>query len=711
MRILWVKAGGLVPLDTGGKIRSYYILRELARRHEVTFFTFYAAHSPDTHRELERIFQRVVCHQLQIPAQRSWADYRDYGRDFFSGYPHAVAKYCQPGVSEDLHKIMGEVAFDAVVCDFVTPAAVIPWEQACPKILFTHNVEAVIWRRHYQVAVNPLWKAVCLREYLAMDHFERHYLERAQHVLTVSENDRDYFARFTPPSKITVIPTGVDVNYFQPEPDAERPNSMIFTGSMDWLPNEDAVFYFAKRVLPLIRRQVPDATLRVVGRRPSERLRALAAKDRGVQVTGQVEDIRPHVRGAAVYVVPLRIGGGTRLKIFEAMAMGKAVVSTSVGAEGLPVHDRRDILLADTPEHFARQVLGLLANREERIALGRAARALVEEKYSWAAVACRFEETLAEVVHGAAEAVPVRSPLITVPRPGRTHIQEGLDHREPGGRPADGRRRIPARAVSLLFHDVVNQGDVTSSGFLVPGANRYKLDRVEFERDLAAIAQAVPQKPERLPEGAPSSSVRGEPGAVPFFLTFDDGGSSAWSCIDGLLEPWGWKAHFLITTGYIGNRGFLGKNQIKALRRQGHVIGSHSASHPERMSACGWQRLLDEWETSVETLSDILGEPVTVASVPGGYYSKRVAEAAAHAGIRVLFTSEPTTVATQVDGCLVLGRFTILRGMPPAAVARLVQGKRVPRASQYLAWNLKKAGKYLGGEGWLAIRKRLLRRE
>ncbi len=428
-------------------------------------------------------------------------------------------------------------------------------------------------------------------------------------------------------------------------------------------------------------------------------------------MTGEVEDIRPHVRGAAVYVVPLRIGGGTRLKIFEAMAMGKAVVSTSVGAEGLPVHDRQDILLADTPEDFARQVLGLLANREERLALGWAARALVEEEYSWAAVARRFDETLTVVVQGAAGAAPVYSPLIAVQQSGRTQIQEGVDHHEPGGSRADGRPRIPARAVTLLFHDVVNQGDVASSGFLVPGANRYKLDRIEFERDLAAIAQVVPKKPERLPEDLPSSSARGGPGVAPFYLTFDDGGASAWPCIDELLEPRGWKAHFLITTGYIGNQRFLGKNEIRALRGRGHVIGSHSASHPERMSVCGWQRLLDEWETSVKILSDILGEPVIVASVPGGYYSKRVAEAAARTGIRVLFTSEPTTVATQVDGCLVLGRFTILRGMSPSAVARLVQGKGIPPVSQYLAWNLKKAGKFVGGESWLAMRKRLLRRE
>jgi sugar transferase (PEP-CTERM/EpsH1 system associated) len=406
MKILWVKAGGLVPLDTGGKIRSYHIARELAHRHDVTLFTFYAAYSGDTHDELEGVFSRVVCHPLPIPAQRSWADYKEYARAFFSAYPHAIAKYCRPGVSADLRRLLGEEAFDAIVCDFVTPAALIPWEQGCPKILFTHNVEATIWRRHYQVAVNPLWKAVCFREYLAMAQFERLYLERATHVLTVSENDRDYFARFIPPSKITVIPTGVDVDYFQPQADREKSNTLVFTGSMDWLPNEDAVCYFAERILPLVRRQIPETTLQVVGRRPSKRLSALADRDRGVQVTGQVEDIRPYVREASVYVVPLRIGGGTRLKIFEAMAMGKAVVSTTVGAEGLPVQHGKNILLADDAEDFARQVIGLLENHEARTALGRAARELVEQKYSWASVAARFDEVFAKVVHRQPEVVP-----------------------------------------------------------------------------------------------------------------------------------------------------------------------------------------------------------------------------------------------------------------------------------------------------------------
>ena len=402
MRILWVKAGGLVPLDTGGKIRSYHILRELARRHEVTFFTFYPAHAGDVHHELERVFSDVVCCPLQIPAPRSSADYLEYARHLFSAYPHSMAKYYRPGVSERLQDTIEREGFDAIICDFVFAAGVIPWELACPKILFTHNVEAMIWQRHYQQARNPAWKAVCWREYRAMARAERLYAQRAERVLTVSEKDRDHFAGFIARSKITVIPTGVDVTYFRPSANGERPNTLVFTGSMDWLPNEDAVFYFVERILPLIRRRIADTSLWVVGRRPSERLCALAAKDGGVRVTGQVEDIRPYVRDASLYVVPLRIGGGTRLKIFEAMAMGKAVVSTSVGAEGLPVQHDENIILADGPEDFARCVVGLMKETEARIALGSSARRLVEQKYSWASVAAHFEGVLAEVAQNPA---------------------------------------------------------------------------------------------------------------------------------------------------------------------------------------------------------------------------------------------------------------------------------------------------------------------
>ncbi len=261
------------------------------------------------------------------------------------------------------------------------------------------------------------------------------------------------------------------------------------------------------------------------------------------------------------------------------------------------------------------------------------------------------------------------------------------------------------RAISLLYHDVVSQGDYESSGLSIPGANRYKLDVGEFGGHLAAIARALSCKP------ASVLNFLGEAkGPFPVFLTFDDGGSSAWTCIAGSLERYGWNGHFFITVDYIGARGFVGTEQIRALRKRGHVIGSHSCSHPERMSSCSWQQLVEEWGTSIKKLSDILGEEVSVASVPGGYYSRKVAEAASCAGIKALFNSEPTARCHRVNGCLVLGRYTMFAGMSAGVAAGVASGQLSPRLKQLLFWNSKKVAKSLLGESWLRMRKFLLGR-
>jgi glycosyltransferase involved in cell wall biosynthesis len=195
-----------------------------------------------------------------------------------------------------------------------------------------------------------------------------------------------------------VIPTGVDLDFFRPTAAADQPDSLVFTGAMDWMANEDAIFYFTQEVLPLIRKRIPKTSLLVVGRNPSSRLQELCRVTEGLEVTGRVEDIRPFVQRASVYIVPLRVGSGTRLKIFEAMAMGKAIVSTSIGAEGLPVRSGQNIMIADTPETFATAVVELLRNDGRRAELAGAARELVVERYGWGEAAKRFESVLEKLV-------------------------------------------------------------------------------------------------------------------------------------------------------------------------------------------------------------------------------------------------------------------------------------------------------------------------
>jgi len=193
------------------------------------------------------------------------------------------------------------------------------------------------------------------------------------------------------------IPTGVNVAYFAANGTPERTHHLVFSGAMDWYPNEDAMLYFIGEVLPAIRREIAGVTLTVVGRNPSSRLCA-AGDSAGVRITGTVDDVRSYIDEGAVYVVPLRVGGGTRLKIFEALSMGKAVVSTTIGAEGLPLVDGEHFLRADSVEEFSRAVVTLLRDHDRRNTLGNNGRQLVHEHYSWPSVARVFEAKCTEVL-------------------------------------------------------------------------------------------------------------------------------------------------------------------------------------------------------------------------------------------------------------------------------------------------------------------------
>jgi len=405
MRILWVKAGGLVPLDTGGKIRSYHTIRELAGQHDMTVYTFYERFTPDPHDELKAVARRVMARPLRLPARRGPRDYLRFARALLLGRPYSMWRFYTSEVRGEVRGLCHSGDFDVLVCDFVAPAGIIPWHARLPKVLFTHNVEAEIWARQAALAPSAAWKLAYRLESRALARTEVRYARLADEVIAVSRQNAEFFAQCAGPDKVTAVPTGVDTGYFQPAPGAEDPTRLVFTGSMDWTPNEDCVVYFVEEILPLVRAELPAVSFWVAGRRPSSRLRALA-DGKTVQVTGDVEDIRPYLQQAALYVVPMRSGSGTRLKIYEAMASGKAVVSTTVGAEGLGVTPEKDIVLADSPPEFAQAVTALLRDAARRRELGAAARVLVEERYSWAAAARAFEGVLLRAVRRRSTAHP-----------------------------------------------------------------------------------------------------------------------------------------------------------------------------------------------------------------------------------------------------------------------------------------------------------------
>jgi peptidoglycan/xylan/chitin deacetylase (PgdA/CDA1 family) len=256
------------------------------------------------------------------------------------------------------------------------------------------------------------------------------------------------------------------------------------------------------------------------------------------------------------------------------------------------------------------------------------------------------------------------------------------------------------RVIVLLYHDVIQPGRSGESGFSGAGAARYKIPVRAFRDHLAALARILPARV------IGDDGLAVVPANTPVLFTFDDGGVSAVDPIADLLEQHGWRGHFFVTTDHLGTPGFLSAAQVRQLNARGHIIGSHSCSHPARMSYCAPDEIDREWSLSCRALADVLGVPITTASVPGGYYSRRVGAAAAAAGVKVLFNSEPTTRTHTEAGCRVVGRYSVYDRTLAADVVGLVSSPPWRRMAQYVAWQLKKAAKAVGGTAYQTVRER-----
>lgn len=392
MRILWVKCDFLHPTTRGGQIRTLEMLKRLHARHEIHYIAYESPEYPEGLSRSHEYCARAYPVRRQIPRRSSFAFVTQMVGNIFSSMPLALSRYRSAALQEQIARVLSAFRFDSVVCDFLSPAPNFGTLANC--VLFQHNVETMIWRRHADNAPDPLRKLYFKLQAKRMFQWERRMCLSAGEIIAVSSQDAALMRKLFGIAAVSHIPTGVDIEYFRRPDGALSKADLVFLGSMDWMPNIDGVEYFVREIFPLIRKDLPHCTLAIVGRAPTGATLALAKRDPGILVTGTVSDVRPWLWGSKVSIVPLRIGGGTRLKIYESMAAGTATVSTTIGAEGLDVSHPQNIRLADAPLAFAEECLNLLNNEQERGRLASEALQTVTSRFSWDVVVAEFEKRL-----------------------------------------------------------------------------------------------------------------------------------------------------------------------------------------------------------------------------------------------------------------------------------------------------------------------------
>ena len=393
-KLLWIKADELYPLNSGGKIRTYNMMVELMREFDITYFTLKDKDAEPLSDMSGYSDRQVFAHWKDNKSNKLKLVFDALSNLCFSKLPFVIDKYTTTKVTNTLKKTLNENQFDVVISDFLSLSENLKKLERQPSasyVVFQHNVESYIWERHYKNAGNFVSKAYFKSQWQRFLTFEKATCKWFDGVIAVSEFDKDVFAnKFKLNNVLGHVETGVDVNSFSHFERAPKQHSLVFLGSMDWMPNIDGIEDFVKNCYPLIKAQLPNVTLTILGRNPPNKITLLGQNDSSIHVTGTVDDVRPFLAEAAVSVVPLRIGGGTRIKIFETMASGLPVVSTTIGAEGLPLTNGEHIIIADDSKSFADQTVALLNDTGRANEIAASAKQLVINKYSWEIVTRDF---------------------------------------------------------------------------------------------------------------------------------------------------------------------------------------------------------------------------------------------------------------------------------------------------------------------------------
>jgi polysaccharide biosynthesis protein PslH len=383
------------PPDGGVKIRTFNILRLLARSFDITALCFYrwkpGLMQPDVPLAVEQLGRYASIEAFPIPQEHDrkrllW----DHVRSMARNRAYTVYSYESHDFRNRLERILRSARFDLVHADSLDLSGYFPMLGNLPIVCTHHDATSVQLRRRGAVEANRIQSLYIQRQADLMEREERYWCERIALNVTVSKEDARVLSEIAPRGRFCVVPNGVDTEFFRPE--SGNPSGVVCVGGTSWFPNRDALEYFATEILPIVQRIGCQPNVTWVGRARQDEIERYRTRH-GIGLTGYVPDVRPYVRDAACYVVPIRTGGGTRIKILDAWAMGKAVVSTSVGCEGLDAQEGKNLLIRDEPEAFAEAVRDVLLDADLRNRLGRSGRATVESSYSWDVIGVSLSQT------------------------------------------------------------------------------------------------------------------------------------------------------------------------------------------------------------------------------------------------------------------------------------------------------------------------------
>jgi len=375
------------PLENGKKIRTYNLLSRLTSEHEIHLIA-YTDDSPnerEKRQHLESVGIRVV--PVKDTRIQKWTPkyYAKVLLNLLSSEPFSSVYHIKPAFINKLKGAVETIKPDLIHCEWTNLAPFLNYVTDIPSVISSHNVESDIWKRFAQASKNPVTKIIARDQARKIENLERFWYPKADHCIAVSEADGKIIEGYG--AKVTVVDNGVDIDYYDIKSGNVDENMIIFVASYETFSNQDAAYFFLEDVFPELHRKLPAIHVWFVGKDPPNRLKNYETRYPAVHVTGTVPDVRDYLSKAALCFVPLRIAGGSRLKILEAMAIRKAVISTSIGAEGLKIKNKENIILADTPVEFSQKIEDLLFNKQLRMNIANSAWDLVKNQYDWPVLA------------------------------------------------------------------------------------------------------------------------------------------------------------------------------------------------------------------------------------------------------------------------------------------------------------------------------------